>query len=155
MNSGHLLIPIKSKRIEYLKLNNVSLKIKLNNILDCVLYSVSPEYRNYKETDENEKKLMFETAVEYLNENGVIFKNLGEIDKIADMFNIKITLVKELKPETVGILPSNEYKILSSSENNSDNLLYILVNSSELESEQNIEYYVLGYKVGKYSVFIF
>ena len=63
------------------------------------------------------------------------------------MFNIKIILVKELKPE------NNEYKILSLSQNNSDNILYISVNATELE--QNIEYHVLGYKRGKYNVFIF
>ena len=144
----------KPEQNKYLKLN-ASLKIKLNNILECVLYSVSPEYRNYKETDENEVKLMFETAVEYLNENGIMFENLKEIDRIADMFNIKITLVKELKEP----MPTDttEYKILSSSKNDSDNLLYISVNTTELQSEQlqNIEYNVLGYKVGKYNVFIF
>jgi hypothetical protein len=97
---------------------------------------------------------MYETSVEYLNENGVIFENLrgqllrlAEINKIAEMFNIKIILVKELKPE------NNEYKILSLSQNNSDNILYISVNATELE--QNIEYHVLGYKRGKYNVFIF
>jgi hypothetical protein len=134
----------------YIQVKTISientLQVELKDILECVLYSVSPEYRNIN-TKYNKTEI-YKSAISIFKEssNNILSEETSNLTLLAKNFNIKIYILKSTKLETEKLI-SRKYEILNESENVSENILYIVKNENLLS--------VLGYKVGKYEVFIF
>jgi hypothetical protein len=134
----------------YIQVKTISientLQVELKDILECVLYSVSPEYRNIN-TKYNKTEI-YKSAISIFKEssNNILSEETSNLTLLAKNFNIKIYILKSTKLETEKLI-SKKYEILNESENVSENILYIVKNGNLLS--------VLGYKVGKYEVFIF
>lgn len=122
---------INKKQIE---LNNVTLKINFKTMIECVLFSVSPEYREYNKKHGDDNIMLSETKKYFENDNS----KLNDIELLADSFNIKIYIL-ENKNDT--------YFILNNSSNKNKNVLYIVKNENN--------YTVLGYKINKYDILIY
>lgn len=118
---------------ETLDIYNTTLKKNFDDLLECVLFSVSPEYREHREIKKN---LMYLTALDYF-ENDV--DKINNINLLAESFNIKIYILKEIG--------QNKYNIIKKSNNDNDNKLYII---DKLNS-----YDVLGYEINKTKIYIF
>ena len=126
--------PPKSPR--YIDIENVTLKVKLDSIFECVLFSVSPEYRTLSKNDYDKRDQMFSTALEYFNKD----KNkITDINYLATTFNVQIYILNN---------DGKRYQIIDKTENDgNDNKLYIL--------DYKKYYEVLGYTENGYDVFIF
>lgn len=123
---------------KYIKVENINYKVKLDSIFECVLFSVSPEYRELINLDNNKRIIMFKTALEYFNNDNNKIKNMRFLAKT---FNIDIYILKTIN--------NNEYQIIDRTENKNskENKLYIEIND-------NI-YKVLGYTENGYNIFIY
>ena len=125
--------PLSPKK--HININNVTLKVKLDTIFECVLFSVSPEYRILTKTDSYKRELMFNTSLEYFNND----KNkISDINLLASSFNIEIYILSE---------NNNKYEVINKTNNENDNKLYVL--------EFNNYYEVLGYTENSYELFIY
>jgi hypothetical protein len=120
----------------YIEIKNVSIKVKLDTVFECVLFSVSPEYRNLTENDHKKRDLMFETALEYFNNDK---EKIRDLDFLAETFNVQIHILNEVE---------DRYKLIDKTETgNENNKLYIL--------DTQKFYEVLGYNENGYNVFIY
>ena len=126
----------KEKSIENINITDVTLKVNMNSIIECVLYSVSPEYREYNETNVNVKNIMLNKTLEYFENNS---DKLNDIENLAKSFNIKIFILEN---------KNDMYFILNKSSNKNKNKLYIVKN------KQN-NYTILGYTIKQYNIFIY
>lgn len=114
---------------------NITLKIKLNSLIECVLFSVSPEYRSY---DSEKKNLMLKIAKMQFNDNQ---NTLNNIKSLADAFNIDIYILEPLV--------NNKYHIIDRTFNKKyeDNKLCLIKIKNEYE--------LIGYNVNNYEVYIY
>ena len=120
---------------KYIDIENVTLKVKLDSIFECVLFSVSPEYRNLAKNDYDKRDQMFNTALEYFNND----KNkISDINYLSSAFNIQIYILN---------YDENKYQMINKTINEKENKLYIIDNKNNYE--------VLGYSENEYDVFIF
>lgn len=126
----------KEKSMENINITDVTLKVNMNSIIECVLYSVSPEYREYNETNVNVKNIMLNKTLEYFENNS---DKLNDIENLAKSFNIKIFILEN---------KNDMYFILNKSSNKNKNKLYIVKN------KQN-NYTILGYTIKQYNIFIY
>ena len=152
---------IKSPHIQIKKISvKHTLQIDLKDILECVLYSVSPEYRNIN--SEYNKSEIYKSAISYFKKGSDILSDeTSNLTLLSKNFNIKIYILKSIvqDEERIALLSprgmsrildeslTDNYEILKESENVSDNILYIVQDINSIS--------ILGYKVGKYEVFIF
>lgn len=115
-----------------IKIQNINYKVTLESILECVFFSVSPEYRESKNKED-----MFKTVLEYFNNDDKI----KDIDFLAKTFNIDIYILKHINKD--------EYQIINKSENENskENKLYIEIIDNN--------YKVLGYNKNGYNIFIY
>ena len=135
---------IKSPHIQIKKISvKHTLQVDLKDILECVLYSISPEYRNIN--SEYNKSEIYKSAISHFQKGSdIINEDTSNLTLLSKNFNIKIYILKSIvQDESL----TNNYEILNESENVSDNILYIVKDINSVS--------ILGYKVGKYEVFIF
>ena len=126
----------------YIEIENVTLAVKLDTVFECVLFSVSPEYRILIQKDEFKRDLMFKTALQHFNNDK---EKIRDLDYLAETFNIQIYILnKEGDEQDIG----ERYRLIDKTETGiKNNKLYIL-------DTQNY-YKVLGYTKNGYDVFIY
>ena len=116
-----------------------TLKVKINTLLESVLFSVSPEYRSYSKNNNEKRDLMLETTLEILSDTKFSYR-LDDINVLGNIFNIRVHLLRDR---------DNSYEIIkkSTNQNGKNNKLYIV--------KRNNYYDVLGYTENGYEMFIF
>ena len=119
----------------YIEIENVSLAVKLETVFECVLFSVSPEYRILTQKDEKKRDLMFQTALEHFNDN----EKIRDIEYLSESFNIQIYILNK---------EGDKFRVINKTgKGNNNNKLYIV------DKQQTYE--VLGYNENGYDVFIY
>lgn len=115
---------------------NITLRVKLETIFECVLFSVSPEYRILTQKDEKKRDLMFETALEY-------FKNdenkIKDLEYLAETFNVQIHILIE---------EEDRFRLIDKTGTGDENNKLYIVDKQQI-------YEVLGYSKNEYDIFIF
>uniref|UniRef100_A0A6C0I5R7 mRNA 5'-phosphatase n=1 Tax=viral metagenome TaxID=1070528 RepID=A0A6C0I5R7_9ZZZZ len=125
--------PVKLQPKTTLNIRNNLISIKLKSFLECVLYSVSPEYRLYYSNDKKKQILMYKISEMYFDMDA-----LNDIDLLADKFNVDIYIIEK---------DNGKYNMIRKTNNGDENIIYIIINDDNYE--------ILGYDENGYYAFIF
>jgi hypothetical protein len=128
------VIQLKNKIIN---IDTITNKKDFKNLLNCVLYAVSPEYRLSVSKNNIEAKYIYESALEYYNNDD---KKINDINELSNDFNIHIDLLKSTEL-------SSKFIVINESNNINNNIMYVLMD--------NDTYILLGYKQNEYDIYIY
>ena len=127
--------------VNFITIDNIDFKVPLSSVFECVLYCVSPEYRN---ANHDKKLSIYNSGIRYFKD----INKLEDFDFLSNNFNIKLCLLEEHS--------NNKFKIIKESSNNIKNIMYFLkVKDNSSQNINDNKYIIFGYKVGKYEIFCF